>query len=127
MDFEYNSIEVRYMIEEISHQLQMLTYSQDEIGNALKDCPSDFDLAAAYVENMEVIQRKKTKIAELKEFLALIDPAFREEANATNTCVRSIEPVHTVATVDIISASGLSSINMNEATRSAATDTGIFL
>jgi len=70
------------MIEEISHQLEKLILSQAELSDALDEDPHDADFIQAINENEIVIIRKREKILELREMLARIDPAFREEIKA---------------------------------------------
>lgn len=60
--------QVRDMLEEIRHSFQHLTRSQEDLLDALQE-EADEDLAQAYWENIEVLEKKKAQMDLINKYL----------------------------------------------------------
>jgi hypothetical protein len=87
-----NHHEIRWLLDEVSHQITHLLRSQGELEKALLDDPSDEDFRQAFEENVITLQRKHARVVELKELLKKCDVAFRMDAANEDRIISTIPP-----------------------------------
>ena len=83
---DITAVQLRYFIDEIYLQIQMLERSNDELKMELKQ-GFDADYEEAISENVFVMHRMKAKILRYLEILRQIDPAYAQEHQADLTMI----------------------------------------
>lgn len=84
--------QVRDMLDEIKHSFKHLERSQEELLDALQQ-EADEDLAQAYWENIEVLEKKKAQMEKISKYLEENDFAYvrHQEHNDTKANIETDE------------------------------------